>query len=175
LGLLASAFLAANGLVAAPAVVCAQELPQTEDLAATEIYMGQTPFAMQGFGDVNYVADPPGDEQGGFSNGALDLFATSRLGDHWSALAELVFEADGNALATDLERFQFTYEHSDAFRISAGRVHNPLLRWPITNHHGLFRQTSIDPEVIYKPFTRQDLQAGIHRARQAALARADDA
>ena len=147
-GLLALGLLAANGLVAGPAVVWAQELPQTDDLGATEISMGRTPFALQGFGDVNYTADPPGEEQGGFSNGALDLFATSRLGDHWSALAELVFEADGNTLATDLERFQFTYEHSDAFRISAGRVHNPFLRWPITNHHGLFHQTTIDRPII---------------------------
>ncbi len=148
MGLLALGFLAANGLVAGPGEVWAQDPPQTDDLVATEISMGRTPFALQGFGDVNYIADPPGDEQGGFRNGALDLFATSRLGDHWSALAELVFEADGNALATDLERFQFTYEHSDALRISAGRVHNPFLRWPITFHHGLFNQTSIDRPII---------------------------
>lgn len=103
---------------------------------------------MQGFGDVNYLAGVPEGEHGGFVNGALDLFATSRLGDHWFALAELVFETDGNSLATDLERFQFTYEHSDALRISAGRMHNPLLRWPITAHHGLFNQTPVDRPII---------------------------
>ena len=146
-GKLALGFLGTS-LAAAPVAVGAQDLPRLDDLAATEISIGRTPFVLQGFGDVNYLADPPGDEQGGFRDGALDLFATSRLGDHWSALAELVFEADGNELVTDLERFQFTYEHSDAFRISAGRVHNPFLRWPITNHHGLFHQTTIDRPII---------------------------
>ena len=103
---------------------------------------------MQGFGDVNYLASAPDGEFGGFQNGALDLFATSRLSDRWSALAELVFETDGNSLATDLERFQFTFEQSDALRLSAGRMHNPFLRWPITNHHGLYNQTPIDRPII---------------------------
>jgi len=110
--------------------------------------MGATPLLLQGFGDINYVASAPGGERSGFVQGAFDLFATSRLGDHWSALAELAFEVSVEGLATDLERFQFTYEHSDAFRVSAGRMHNPLLRWPITNHHGVFNQTPIDLPII---------------------------
>ena len=109
--------------------------------------LGATPFTIQGFGDIDYIA---GSSEGrnGFTQGAFDLFATSRLGDHWSALAELVFETDGNELASDLERFQFTYEQSDALRISVGRMHNPLLRWPITNHHGLFNQTPIERPIV---------------------------
>ena len=111
-------------------------------------HLGGTPFMMQGFGDINYIAKAPDGERTGFRDGAFDLFATSRLGDHWSALAELVFETDGNNLATDLERFQFTYEHSDAFRLSVGRMHTTLLRWPVTNHHGLFTQTPVDRPII---------------------------
>jgi len=110
--------------------------------------LGATPLVLQGFGDVNYVASAPDGGKSGFVNGAFDLFATSRLGDHWSALAELVFEVGEDGLATDLERFQFTYEYSDAFRVSAGRMHNPLLRWPVTTHHGVFMQTPIERPIV---------------------------
>jgi hypothetical protein len=110
--------------------------------------VGATPLVIQGFGDVNYVARAPDDGRSGFVNGAFDLFATSRLSDRWSALAELVFEVDDEGLATDLERFQFTYEYSDGFRVSAGRMHNPLLRWPVITHHGLFMQTPIERPII---------------------------
>lgn len=133
-------------MVRAPEV-CAQDRPPAADPGAAE-QMAATPLLLQGFGDINYVATAPDGARSGFVNGAFDLFATSRLGDHWSALAELVFEVSDDGLATDLERFQFTYEHSDAFRVSGGRVHNPLLRWPITFHHGVFNQTPIDRPII---------------------------
>lgn len=136
--------------LAAALVLClaTDAVAQDPPPAIPQEHIGATPFTMQGFGDINYLAGVPEPGRSGFVNGALDLFATSRLGDHWSALAELVFETDGNALATDLERFQFTYEYSDAFRLSAGRMHNPFLRWPIVNHHGLFNQTSVDRPII---------------------------
>lgn len=121
-----------------------QEAPVTEptDELAT------TPFTLQGFGDVNYVTRARDGEGRAFVNGALDLFVTSQLGDRWSALVELVLESVQGELITDLERFQFTFEHSDALRVSAGRVHNPLLRWPSTYHHGRFTHTPIDQPII---------------------------
>ena len=133
--------LLAHGTVASAQPPGAAEPQSTE-------HLGATPFVMQGFGDVNYVTTGLDGEHGGFRNGALDLFATSQLGDRWSALAELVFESDGNTLSTDLERFQFTYEQSDALRLSAGRMHNPFLRWPVTFHHGLFTQTPVDRPIM---------------------------
>ena len=137
--------LAAALLVAAAPGAWAQQSTPVE--APTE-HIGTTPFVMQGFGDVNYLASAPEPEHGGFQNGALDLFVTARLSDRWSALAELVFETEGNAFTTDLERFQFTFEQSDALRISAGRIHNPFLRWPMISHHGLFNQTPVDRPII---------------------------
>jgi len=130
-----------------PLPVQAQD-PDPDPDSPAHAAMGTTPFTIQGFGDLNYVSSAVDDEFGGFKNGALDLFVTSRLGNHWSAVVELVFEADDNALTADLERFQFTYEHSDAFRVSAGRVHNPLMRWPVMNHHGLFNQTPSESPII---------------------------
>lgn len=120
-----------------------------QDPAAQPVQqVGLTPFTIQGFGDVNYITRAPEGESRGFVNGALDLFVTSALGDRWSALVELVFESVQGGFVTDLERFQFTYEHSDALRISAGRVHNPLLRWPTIYHHGKFTHTPIDQPII---------------------------
>jgi hypothetical protein len=110
--------------------------------------LGKTPFTIQGFGNVDYVARAAEGDHSGFRNGAFEFFVSSRLSDHWTVLAELVFEPDGNTLSTDLERFELTYEMSDAFRISAGRVHNPILRWSVTNHHGLFMQTPINNPII---------------------------
>ena len=55
--------LLGTSLAAGPVVVGAQDLPRMDDLAATEIAIGRTPFVLQGFGDVNYIADAPGDEQ----------------------------------------------------------------------------------------------------------------
>ena len=110
--------------------------------------LGKTPFTIQGFGDVNYFANPGQGQHSGFHDGAFEFFVTSRLSDHWSVLAELVFEPDGNELSTDLERFQITYERSDAFRISVGRVHSPIMRWSVTNHHGLFMETPVDNPII---------------------------
>ena len=139
--------------VAAVATVIAQPLaaraqgPDPPEDPPAQASMGTTPFTIQGFGDIDYVSSTV-DGFGGFKTGSLDLFVTSRLGNHWSALAELVFEADENKLSADLERFEFTYEHSDALRVSVGRVHNPLLRWPVLNHHGLFNQTPIDSPII---------------------------
>jgi hypothetical protein len=143
-GVLLAAALAWIGASAARAA----ETDTMEDMAAMTANIGRTPFAIQGFGNVDLLANSPDSSHSGLSNGALDLFVTSRLDDHWSALIELVFEPDGNEIVNDLERFEFMYEYSDAFRISAGRVHNPFLRWPITFHHGLLMQTPVERPIM---------------------------
>ena len=119
-----------------------------EDMVGMTVNIGKTPFTVQGFGNVDLVASAYQGQHSGFSNGAFDLFVTSRLDEHWSALAELVFEPDGNAVVPDLERFEVMYEYSDAFRVSAGRLHNPVLQWPITYHHGLFMQVPLERPIL---------------------------
>ena len=125
----------------------AADTDQPEDMFAT-MNIGKTPFTMQGFGNVDMVASAYKGQHSGFENGAFDMFVTSHLDDHWSALVELVFEPDGNNIAPDLERFEFMYEYSDLFRISAGRVHNPFLQWPVLFHHGLFCQIPVERPII---------------------------
>jgi hypothetical protein len=132
---------------ACPAALAA-ESDTPEDMVGMTMNIGKTPFTMQGFGNVDMVASAYKGQHSGFENGALDLFVTSHLDDHWSALTELVFEPDGNTIGPDLERFEFMYEYSDVFRVSAGRVHNPFLQWPITYHHGLFMQVPVERPII---------------------------
>ena len=105
-------------------------------------------FSIRAFADVDYVAKNLPGEHSGFENGALDLYMTARLSEHWSGLAELVFENSGNEIGTDLERFQLTWQPSDLLRATVGRIHNPLIRWNVTQHHGLFLQTCIDKPAI---------------------------
>ena len=126
----------------------AADSDEPQEMVGTTMNIGKTPFSVQGFGNVDLVASAYQGQHSGFSNGAFDLFVTSHLDDHWSVLAELVFEPEGNQLVPDLERFEFVYEYSDALRISAGRVHNPFLQWPITYHHGLFMQVPVERPIM---------------------------
>ncbi|MGH7505247.1 MAG: hypothetical protein ACRELX_06335 [Longimicrobiales bacterium] len=100
-------------------------------------------FHLGVFGNIDFVASPAEDETSGFRNGALDLFATSQLSDRWSGLIELLFSNTSGGLVTSLERIQIAYDHSDALRLSAGRLHNPLVHWNVVHHHGVFLQTPI--------------------------------
>jgi hypothetical protein len=146
--LVAEVLSAATLVMFADRAAHAADSDAPEDMVMTTINIGKTPFSIQGFGNVDMVADAYRGQHSGFSNGAFDLFVTSRLDEHWSALTELVFEPDGNTVQPDLERFEFMYEYSDALRISAGRVHNPFLQWPITYHHGLFCQIPVERPII---------------------------
>jgi hypothetical protein len=105
-------------------------------------------FAIAGFGDVDFVALAPEGENSRFQNGGFDLYATAAISDHWSALVELVFENHGNQLATDLERFVVSYERSNLLRLDAGRVHSPVVRWNVTQHHGVYLQTPVERPAI---------------------------
>lgn len=148
LGLIAAVLLAATVVTFVYRAAQAADPDAPEDMVGMTMNIGKTPFTMQGFGNVDLVASPYKGEHTGFETGAFDLFVTSHLDDHWSALTELVFEPDGNTIVPDLERFEFLYERSDALRISAGRVHNPFLQWPITYHHGLFMQVPVDRPIM---------------------------
>ena len=117
------------------------------------------------FGDLNYAFNATHDRPRGFSTGALDLYTTIRLSEQWSGLTELVLENDHNELKTDLERFQLTWSKSDALRLTAGRVHNPIVRWNVLQHHGAFMQTTIDKPAI----SRWEDQPGLWPAHFVGL------
>lgn len=100
------------------------------------------------FGNVDYTARAAAGDNSGFRNGGLDVFVTSQLSDRFSGLVELLFDMFGPTLVPDLERLQIAYDHSEALRLIAGRVHSPLVRWNLAIHHGVFLQTPIDRPVM---------------------------
>lgn len=100
------------------------------------------------FADVDVTAKPREGENAAAELGGLDLYMTGQLSEHWSALAELVFEQLDGELVTDLERLQVSYSRRQLLRLTVGRVHNPLVKWNIDHHHGAYLQTTIDkPEL----------------------------
>ena len=101
-------------------------------------------FLLNIFGNVGYTTAPAPGDHSGFDIGPFDLYATTRLSDHWSALGELVFENDNNELSTDLERFLVAWEPASALRLRVGREHSPLVRWNTALHHGLYMQTPVE-------------------------------
>jgi hypothetical protein len=130
---------------------------EKEDPSEMGSMLGKIPVNLGVFGNVDFLAKAPEGEHSGFNSGILDLYFTSRLSESWSALAELVLEGDNDELVVDLERFQIAYDYSDALRVAVGRLHNPLIRWNITQHHGLFMQTPIDKPAM----TRWEDQPGL--------------
>ena len=106
---------------------------------------------IHGFGNVDALAERTPAEDGvgtetasRFVLGELDLLLTARLGERALFLAETVFEAEGlEGTRTDVERFYFRYDFSDAARIGVGRDHLPLGWWNRAYHHGLLLQPTI--------------------------------
>jgi hypothetical protein len=129
--------------------MCAVSMPalaqdHSEPLAPVGSAAEEHPYLrIAGFGDFNFQSKTA-ELESHFHNGGLDLFMTSAFADRFSVLAELVFESDGNALATDLERFQVSYEASPYLRLDLGRVHTPVAYWNNWHHHGAFLQTPIE-------------------------------
>lgn len=143
------AWVAAGALIlAAPARGEGQEpapspgaLPETP---AAPIAPDRVTLRVLPFGSVDVTSRSEDGGHAGFSIGPFDLYITSRLSEHWSAIGELVFENGDNALATDLERILIGWQASDALRLRVGREHNPLVRWNTALHHGLYMQTPIE-------------------------------
>jgi len=90
---------------------------------------------------------------------ALDLFATVRLGDAWSGLAEAIAQKtwrdddpQGEIAELDLERLYLSYRTSDAFRVEIGQTHTGIVRWNEREHRSRFLQTPIDvPAIARRP------------------------
>jgi hypothetical protein len=134
------------GLALAGVPAAAQEAaPSPEPEPAVQLPVTDRPtLRILSFGDANFTSRAEDTGKSAFGIGPFVLYATSRLSEHWSALGELVFENDDNALATDLERILVGWQASDLLRVRVGREHNPLVRWNTALHHGLYMQTPIE-------------------------------
>jgi hypothetical protein len=85
-----------------------------------------------------------------FQLGEFDLFMTSKLSEHISFLAELVFGFDAtNVLGADLERVQLTYTANKYLQVSGGRYHTAIGYYNTAFHHGTWFQTATGRPFMY--------------------------
>jgi hypothetical protein len=113
-------------------------LPVTEGLQ----FRGFSDF---GFGDT--------DQKGAhstFTEGAFNLFMTSKVTDRVNVLAELLFEYDpSNAIHTDLERIFINYSVNDYLNLSAGRFHTAIGYYNTAYHHASWLLTTVNRPFLF--------------------------
>ncbi|MCU1244926.1 MAG: hypothetical protein JWN02_836 [Acidobacteria bacterium] len=93
-----------------------------------------------------------------FGGAELDLYATARLSESWSALAEGFIQHAGRIGDIDLqptkkveleiERIYLEYGPSDRLRLAMGQMHTGIIHWNESEHRGRFLQTPIDVPAI---------------------------
>lgn len=123
-----------------------EEQPEGIGLGLTARY-AQVRASFQIFGDAGfYYADPPepDTDETSFALGALDLFTTAQLGDHFQVLSEIVAEGDSsnNEIDFELERLWGSWVANDALYVKLGREHSPVSYWNRHYHHGRYLWTS---------------------------------
>ena len=71
---------------------------------------------------------------------------SSKLSNTLSFVSEVVFGSDAsNAWGIDIERAQLTYNGSDFFQISVGRMHTAIGYYNTAYHHGTWQPGSPHP------------------------------
>lgn len=102
------------------------------------------------FADVGYEYERERGEapKSGFQIGAFDIFASSKLNDKVSVLAEALFERAGNEYFFDLERVVLRYRHNKYLNFDMGRFHSSMSYYNSTYHHGRWFETSAERPFI---------------------------
>jgi hypothetical protein len=105
------------------------------------------PVATNGCQTCGNPLTPPHSE---FQAGEFDFFVTSKLSDHLSFLAEMIFAADTtNEFSVDIERYQLTYRFNRYFSISGGRFHTAIGYYNTEYHHGVWFSTAEGRPLMY--------------------------
>lgn len=86
--------------------------------------------------------------ENGFHIGAFDIFASSKLNDKVSVLAEALFERAGNEYFFDLERVVLRYRQNKYLNFDMGRFHSAISYYNSTYHHGRWFETSAERPFI---------------------------
>jgi len=118
---------------------------------------GNTSGTFQLFGDTGFSYDDPAPDGRGnasFFNGSVDLFFTARVGDHFHALSETVFQTrvgSGNTSDSskwDQERLWGAWAFSDVLQIKLGLEHSPISLWNRLFHHGRWLELTISRPLL---------------------------
>jgi len=104
----------------------------------------------QGFSDIGYRASDLHNDHNAFALGQFNLFITSKIGDKFGVLGEMVLESDlQNAYGVELERLLFQYSANDYFHLNAGRYHSAIGFYNTAYHHATWLQTTVDRPFLF--------------------------
>jgi len=135
---------------------------EVEDLTEQEglglnlvVHRGNVHGTFQIFGDVGFLyADPAVSGRGNayFFNGSVDIFFTARVGDHFHALSETVFQTSVGSTTDsskwDQERLWGAWSFSDLFQIKFGLGHSPISLWNRLFHHGRWLELTVERPLL---------------------------
>jgi hypothetical protein len=103
------------------------------------------------FGDTGYQTGHYYGPTNTFEFGEFDMFATARLSDRVSALAEVLFTASSdNSVSFDIERLVLKYKQNDYFTASIGRIHTAIGYYNTAFNRGDYFQTAIGRPVMFE-------------------------
>ncbi len=105
------------------------------------------------FGRPIFSALPPGGLAGSsqsFNLGDFDLFVNTRMGDHLSALAELLVTSDfSNEFSAEMDRLMLTYTANKYFKISAGKYHTAIGYYTNAFYRARYFQTATGAPILF--------------------------
>jgi hypothetical protein len=112
--------------------------------------LGSPRLKLRGFGSGDYGFRKSGSSSS-FSIGQLDLFLTSRISNHLSALLEGVFEYDSATQvgSVDMERALLRFHLNRYFNADFGRFHTGIGYYNSAYHHGAIFQTTVGRPFLF--------------------------
>ena len=103
------------------------------------------------FGDTGYQTGRFFGPTSTFEFGEFDMFATARLTDRVSALAEVLFTSTSdNSVGLDVERLILKYRQNDYFTASIGRIHTAIGYYNTAFNRGDYFQTAAGRPTMFE-------------------------
>jgi hypothetical protein len=139
--------LAAPTAVAAPAPA-PEPAPVVEQPQVNEV---APRLKLLFFGDTGYQIGHYFAPTNTFEFGEFDMFATARLTDRVSALAEILFTSSSdNSVGIDVERLILKYRQNDYFTASIGRIHTAIGYYNTAFNRGDYFQTAVGRPTMFE-------------------------
>jgi len=126
-----------------PQAAAVPDMPRTNEVAPR--------LKLNFFGDTGYESGHYYSPTNAFEFGEFDMFATARLSDRTSVLADILFTANtDNSIGVDVERLLLRYRSNDYFSASIGRIHTAIGYYNTAFHRGDYFQTPIGRPAMYE-------------------------
>jgi len=152
--------------VAAPAAAAAQPNPSPDAAQAAALIADTAPadehvlgpLEFRGYSDFTFgrpifSALPAGGLSGSpqsFNLGDFDLFVNATLGNHLTALAELLVTSDfTNEFSAEMDRLMLTFSANKYFKISAGKYHTAIGYYSNAFYRARYFQTATGAPILF--------------------------